>query len=358
MKKLSVIFLFFFIFGCKSIGDVLINTLSDENRAKVIKVDVLLLKYKVSGNQELLSSAESIIKDLDGQSKRNKYFEAKVIALYAQLAETKNDMTLISNYIIEIEKRNTGEERLYMLKADLEKDINKKETIIKTGIEKADENNLLKLYLGDVYFLKGKFAESAAMFDDAFINLSPDYKEFYTKRRDIAYNFSSNPPKNVNSIKLLLEDEITVSSLIQLTLNELDVFKKTINYKSESVKDVFEMLKTGDYFYKENPVKLDDKIKRKDIAYFILHIIARLDKNDILLTKYINKSAKTNNPDQTSIELSPVPDIKFSDYFYTAVLVLVEREIMDLPDGTNFAPEKSMNSLDYLGIIKKVSKFY
>ena len=57
-------------------------------------------------------------------------------------------------------------------------------------------------------------------------------------------------------------------------------------------------------------------------------------------------------------ELSPIPDVQFNDYFYTAVLVLVEREIMELPDGINFFPDYKISGIDYLDILKKLMKLY
>jgi hypothetical protein len=46
------------------------------------------------------------------------------------------------------------------------------------------------------------------------------------------------------------------------------------------------------------------------------------------------------------------------DYFFTAVLVLVEREIIELSDGKNFKPENTVKGLDFFETLKKMMRFY
>jgi hypothetical protein len=356
MKALRVMGLLLVLIGCKSVDDILVRSLNDEAKSKIAAIDMLFLEFKTTKDVTLLGKAEVQTADLEKESRNNRFFEAKVIALKCQSSLLKNDLGSVNVLIPEIEKRNPHEERLFMIRADLEKDAAKKEAIIRQGIEKADENNILKLYLADLYFVEGKFRESTAMFDDAFVNLVDDYKLYYKKRRDLAFYFMDHPPGNIKSVSYLLEDEISVENLIRVTMSELKESRNFLDIKSDSIKDIFEYLKTADYFPAGNGLKLADRIKRKDIAYFTLRLISKMEKDEGLLKKY----HKIREYRDSSIEtdLSPVPDVKMSDYFYTAVLVLVEREIMDLPDGKNFFPDRTISGLDYLDMLKKLMKLY
>jgi hypothetical protein len=44
--------------------------------------------------------------------------------------------------------------------------------------------------------------------------------------------------------------------------------------------------------------------------------------------------------------------------WFDSVLGVVEREVMDLPDGQSFRPDSGLSGMEYLGIIGKLKKQY
>ncbi len=86
---------------------------------------------------------------------------------------------------------------------------------------------------------------------------------------------------------------------------------------------------------------------RKDVAYFIWGIVSRAEHDPKLLGKYRAKYAA-----------SPVPDVPIDAPWFDAALGVVERELMDLPDGVNFQPDGPVTGLQYLEILGKLARQY
>jgi hypothetical protein len=50
--------------------------------------------------------------------------------------------------------------------------------------------------------------------------------------------------------------------------------------------------------------------------------------------------------------------VDINKYYYKPVMVMVEREILDLPDGELFYPEKSISGIKLYEIIKNLAETY
>jgi len=352
MKNVYFISIILVLISCTTFNDLIVNSLNDDSLKKINDIDILMLQFRKSGDKNILKTAFEKVKTLEKEAKKNKYYEAKIYGLYGELYFLQNNIKMASSSLNEIKKRNENDERYFLVKALLEKDMNKKIDILNEGITKTIDSFLIKLYLAEVYFLKGKFAEGTGMYDEALIKLSSEFKDFYKKRRDISYLAIKNPPKNADSLSIMLQDEITVTDLVKIAAAEFPSFKKIVENPNLEIAQIYEKLKTDGFFYNEKDfeIKSEEIIKRKDVAFFLLKTISKLDSDPKLIEKYksYSKGGKT----------SPVKDILTTDYFFTAVLILVEREIMELPDGINFYPEKTISGTDIFETIKKLLRFY
>jgi hypothetical protein len=105
-------------------------------------------------------------------------------------------------------------------------------------------------------------------------------------------------------------------------------------------------IKELEYIYDKN-LLTEDPYLRKDVAYLLLNILAYLENDKTLMSKYSEKFKDSGME-------SPIPDVKVTDYYFDAVLILVEREIMNLPDGINFSPLGIVSGLELSEIIKKM----
>ncbi|HQB61356.1 MAG TPA: hypothetical protein PK899_06855, partial [Spirochaetota bacterium] len=172
---------------------------------------------------------------------------------------------------------------------------------------------------------------------------------YYIKKREISKNFIDKKVVGKNTILSLLKDRITVGDLVATIFDETDLLNA---YKSQKIKDGYNNLVNDKFFY-DIALTLEKEIKRKDIAFFLLKTLSIKENDPDMINKYVVLPSNERS-DAESIVLSPVPDISTRDYFYTAALILVEREIMDLPDGERFFPEDFMSGIEFFGVLKKL----
>jgi len=153
----------------------------------------------------------------------------------------------------------------------------------------------------------------------------------------------------------LLKEEITVIDMLEVILYESNLFTITNLAQSDSIDQTFNRLKENDFFYhlQAKNISLNSLLKRKDLAYFFLSLLIKLENNPSLKNKYISNFMTSESENN-----SPIPDIDINHYFYNAVLVLIEREILELPDGENFQPENYISGLKIFEIIKKIDDSY
>ena len=351
MKKIFLyLSLFLLLISCESGGNITIQSIDEQSREMIREADILLLQYSFTKDKELYKKVEDIINTLQERSLKNKYFEAKVLGLFGEMEYLSGNKLNLKTYITGIEERNRFEERLFILKCYITDNLDEKEMVLREGIDKSEENFRLKLFLADIYVLKGKFVDASSGYDLAFAELPEIYKSFYEKRRNVARQFVKESPKSIKTIETLLKDQITVRDIIEVCTDEIKILE---SHKGKKIADTFNKLVIDKFFY-DIALKLATQIKRKDIAFFLLKTLSLKEKDESLINKYIVSFPEDDNSNPEYDELSPVPDIKMRDYYYTAVLILVEREIMELPDGENFLPEELMSGVEFYQTIRKL----
>ncbi|MCG8573107.1 MAG: hypothetical protein MJB14_23485, partial [Spirochaetes bacterium] len=332
-KTVFLIFVLLFIIGCKSLENMA-QELDEESLAMIEQTELLFLDFQFNGEKDSLNKAGNLIKKLEVQAENNKYFEAKVFSLYGKYFFLKNNPIEAKTFLIDIRKRNKREENLYILEALLTKEAKDKVKILETALDNASTTGLIVLFLGDIAFLEGNFEEATIHYDDAFSKISSEYHGYYQLRRDLAYRFMQSPPKNVETVQLVLSNALKIIQVLQITFYETTYLEEYTDKKQINWTQFFATLKENELIV-DKKLKINDPCTRAVLAHFLLHIVAYLENDDTLLSKYLPKFDPVTQTLEKH-EFSPIPDIDVDDYFYNAVLVLVEREIMELPNGEDF----------------------
>ena len=221
MKKiLFITFIIFVLINVNIYSKKIINPIDENAKRLIAEVDDLILSYKIERVQSYSIKARSIINELKELAKNNKYFEAKVIGLTCQLEMANNNFENVTNYISGMEKRNKDEELLYIIKSELEEDKKNKEKILLKGIKRVENPVYLKLYLANNYYLKGEFVKAVKYYDEIYPELSDTYKKAYEVMRNLASEFSKNPPNNIEIIETLNKDQITIKDMLEIMFYE------------------------------------------------------------------------------------------------------------------------------------------
>lgn len=354
MNKLLIfliIQIIFFTSGCKTVQEDIVETvITLKDYKETEEIDLLLLEFRLSGIPLYLEKAESRLKAIHRDSIINRDYESIIYGLYGEIECLKNNKNEAEKYLDLIESKSGNHERLFILKALLTDDAGNKIKILETGEKTAGTKDLIRLYLAEIYFQLADYSRSAAYYDDALPALNPRYYEYYGKKRDMAYQFKDTPPKNTEMADFLALETLTVADIITMTLFQTNFLDNITVDKNIDPSILLGKLLEIKYFYNKD-ISADKVCQRKDVAFFLLSVIAYMENNTSLLSKYANPFPNYSSD-------SSVPDVATYDYFYTAVLVLVEMEIMELPDGINFFPYDTIDGITYNDILNKLKQMY
>lgn len=197
-----------------------------------------------------------------------------------------------------------GDSYVQLLSSRLVK--NKEEALLQ--IEKIltfdSKNAVLQLEKGKLFYQLKRYEQAVAAFDNAFILFDAeglsDYREVYTPLKNSAWEL--NQTSDLSDSKLL------------------------------------------------DGIELPDPLTRRFCARFIWNAWVRKNGNLKMLTRY---SEKYKNSGRTK---SPVADVPVEDEDFDAILGVVEKEFMELPDGRYFYPDEEVTKLQFLTWLKNAEK--
>jgi tetratricopeptide (TPR) repeat protein len=337
------------LFSCAGLGDRYLQSLTPRDLEELNNLDLALLDCRLTRDPKLPAAVEAKTKALLEGEVPNKEYKAELLGIMGTALYYKGDADNAARTAALIDRESAAEPRLYTLRALLENDRTKKVAILTDGLARVERKGLLQLDLAELWFADGEYRKALAAYDEAFLALPARYRDAFKKNRDLAFQFMDRPPAQADAREILAQSEITVGDVLTLTARETRFFEPLTADPKPSAAALFPLLQARDFLRPDGP-QLADVMARKDIAYFLVHLLALLENDPKILQKYSGSSALTAP--------SPVPDLLTIDYFYDAALVLVEREIMELPDGKNFFPDKPMSGGEYFEILKKLKQLY
>jgi tetratricopeptide (TPR) repeat protein len=339
------------LFGCSTTADNIVMTGEEARILEACKeADLMLLDFRFTKDASTADEANALIKAQLSKKIIDKALLARLYGLAGILELELGKKEGVRKYIDLIENLSNGEERLYILKAALETPDAKKIEILEAGSRKCEKNARITLELAGLYATRGDYMKAGAAYDEAFVALDPKYTELYKKSRDTAFRLITAGGNFESVAQILMKDELTVGEMLVATVKSTHFLSNAGIDKAGNQKALFDICAQNGYL----PPAIgspDDPLAKKDAAYFFLAILMYQENSKTLATKYSSVYSRTNKQ-------SPVPDIKVTDYYFDAVLILVEREILDLPDGIHFYPDKTLGGDELSVILKKLLKLY
>lgn len=341
---LGIFIVIILLLNCGTVDDEIVTSIDTEDYQKLDDIELMLLDYEFCKDSSLLDKALQQLDKILKSASYNKQYRARILGLKGEVAYFKNNKNEVKDYIKQIEVLFNGEERLYILKALLENDMEKRIEILKQGITLATSNLLIKLHLAKTYFSLNDFEKAVVYYDEALLGLNEKYNEYYKNERDLAFQFMKNPSLSVESADVLALEILNINQVILLIFNETSFFDRITVNKDINPKLLLFKLKEANYVY-NSEITLEDICTRKDLAFLLFNILIYFENDPALATRYTERYTERGLK-------SPVPDIDTHEYFFDAALVLVEREIMSLPDGINFFPERTISGIEFMEILK------
>ena len=259
-----------------------------------------------------------------------------------------------------------GDRYVQMLECRLAKSTEESLELVEKKLAVDSENPVLQLEKGKLLYQLNKYDKAVSVIDNAFILFDNEglrsYRIFYNPLRRYIWDLnqvygsdsSSQEQKSLNDLQQILNLE----GLVKLTLENTSLLD---NYKAVSQKQKMPALITNiekaGYFSsaadQQNAARSSeyitgsDEITRKMCARFIWNAYVRSKGNLKMFTVYSEKYRKSGRTK------SPLADISVDDADFDAVLGLVEKEIMELPDGKRFEPDLPVTRLQFITWIRK-----
>jgi hypothetical protein len=337
--------------SCQSTpSDVFIQTPGEQEQIQLDAAEIRLLELRISPD---VAAAAALKAELDKTAEKpslSRQLKARVTSMRAEAALLAASPTEAKALADQAAAISDTEEALWYVRAAVEQDPDRRLAILDEGIKKAERKFRLLCERGETLFKAGRYAEAAQDLDEGLRGLDYRYIEVYGKDRDRAFTLAEaakvtgtvKPPEQAAN----LESALTLRAMVEQGFSETRLISSLSSDPKPTLETALQALKDARLLLSPD-APADSPVARKDIAFFLWGIVARTERNPRLLEKY-----------RTKYTVSPVPDVAMDTPYFDSVLGVVEREIMDLPDGLNFKPDAEVTGLEYLGMLSKLKKQY
>lgn len=358
MKKYVLFFLVlltFSCFSCMTLQQDVAVSIEEELSPEIIQIEQELAfmhaEYILDGKKPTIEKADALIKKINtllGDINLQSAPQARLKTFQGYLCFITNRVATAKVYYQQAITTYKGEVHSVILGSRL--------GIIKDlSSQKVAKNDqaLLTLELAIQLYQKQEYMQAVAKFDEAFISLESFYQEAFSSIRNEAWrlrNISSQT--DISEADILKKDSITVLEMIKLTQQTTDyLFNLTASKKYSDANLVKHIISCGMLDAKNSNNNTSEKITKDTIATRI--IAARF-----LWNIYTNKMAGTNltsyHKQFSEAGFSPIEDLPLTSEDFDAVLGCIEKEIMELPDGINFYPNRNISGMDFNLSLKRI----
>jgi tetratricopeptide (TPR) repeat protein len=246
----------------------------------------------------------------------------------------------------------------------LERDSQKRLTLIDASLRAEPETGEFLLEKGRVLLDLNRFPESAAAFDAAFILLEgkPFYEEAYRSFRDKAWELRELRSEGSRIIEIAGQDEISWKDIIELTKNEnAELLRFLTAGRDWPAEDIFSRLLDRSFIPFTQDIEILDwpqtkpapgqAVTRAGAAWFLWRLYAaNRGGGQGLLTQYSSRYSTMRGA------RSPIPDLPLLSPYFDSVLGCVESEFLSLPDGKNFMPHEKFRAPEYLAALRRLAQ--
>lgn len=331
-------------------ADLIAQSSGEQEQAALDSLELRLLDLRLAPDAAGLAALQAELARFAGKPGLNRRVQARCASLRGEAALLAKDRPAAMGFADAAAVLADTDEGLWLVRAGLEADAAKRLAVLELGAKKAEKKSRILCERGEELFRAGRYAEAAQDLDEGLRGLDPRYRDLYAADRDRAFSMaqaardtgSITPPEQAQT----LEGQLTVRAMVERVFAETRLLSALSTNPTPAAESVLYALdQAGILLEPEAP--LDSTVSRKQVAFFLWGIVARMERDPKLLKKYSLKYS-----------VSPVSDIPRDAPWFDAALGVVEREIMDLPDGVSFKPDEPVTGLEYLGMLGRLKKQY
>ena len=337
--------------ACRTLPpDRIAQSAGEEETAALEAFALRLLDLKLAPDAARLSALRAELDQSAARPGQSPLAQARVQALRAEAALQAGDRPAARNLAETTARLSDTVEGLWLVRAGLEPDSAKRLAILEAGLLRAERKTRLLCERGRELLKAGRYAEAAQDLDEGLRGLDPAYRALYGADRDNAFSLAQAARDGGTSVTVArpeaLAGPLRVRDLVERAFRETRLLTSLYSTPNPTYAAALPALQSAGLLL-DPAAAPDSPAARKTVAFFLWGLVARTEHDPKLLTRYRQKYS-----------FSPVPDIGVEEPWFDAVLGVVEREIMDLPDGVNFQPDEAVTGLEYLSILQRLQRLY
>jgi hypothetical protein len=351
MRLVAALALLSVLAGCRTLPPDRITQSAGEKETAALEVFSLrLLDLRLSPDAERLAALRAELERAAARQGWGRSAQARVEALQAEAALQAGDRPAARNLAEAASRLSAAEEGVWFVRAELAPDPGRRLALLAEGLDRSEKKGRLRCERGRELLTAGRYAEAAQDLDEGLRGLDPAYRALYGPDRERALSLAEAAREAggaaVVSQPGSLEGQLSLRGMVERAFRETHLLSSLSSNPAPTYAAVLPALQAAGLLL--DPAAAPESLAtRKAVAFFLWGLIARTEHDPKLLTQYRRKYS-----------LSPVPDVGVEEPWFDAVLGVVERELMDLPDGVNFRPDQPVSGLEYLSILQRLQKLY
>jgi hypothetical protein len=307
-----------------------------------------LLDIEITPNRAQLFALRTELDRAASAPGLSRHDQAALESLRAEAAFQAGDQSAARRLVESAAAMSDAVEGVWLVRAALEPDPARSLVLLEKGIAAADTKARLLCARGGQLFKAGRYAEAAQDLDEGLRGLDPRYRALYGPDRERAFALAraSRDTGSAVAPSQARDGVLTFRAMVEQAFAQTRLLASLSPSAAPTFTGVLPALVSAGLLLDSSPAP-DGPALRKDVAFFLWGVVARIERDQSLLTRYRRKYT-----------VSPVADVSVDAPWFDAVLGTVEREIMDLPDGTSFTPDGAVTVLEYLGMLGRLNRMY
>jgi len=337
--------------SCRTLPpDRIVQSAGEEESAALEAFALRLLYLRLHPDAAWLEALRAELERAAARPGQSRLTQARVEALRAEAALQAGDRPAARNLAEAAARLSEEVEGVWLVRAGLEADAARRLAILEEGLARAEKKPRLLCERGRELLNAGRYAEAAQDLDEGLRGLDPAYLELYGADRERAFSLAQAAREAGTPVTVdrpgALDGPLTLRDMVERAFRETRLLGSLSSSPNPTYEAALPALKTAGLLLEPGAAP-EAAAPRKAVAFFLWGLIARTEHDPKLLTRYRQKYS-----------FSPVPDVGVGEPWFDAVLGVVEREVMDLPDGVNFQPEQPVSGLGYLSILQRLQRLY
>ncbi|MGA2615912.1 MAG: hypothetical protein ABSG38_20930 [Spirochaetia bacterium] len=349
--KVCAVLAFCLLASCQTgPSDRVTSSPQEEDLARLDSLELRLLDLRLSPDPAGLAALRSELDRTAATLSTSRLLSARTAGLQGEAALLAADQPAARHFADSAAGFSQTEDGVWLVRAALEADPAKRLALLDQGLSVASRKPRLLCERGEELLREGRYAEAAQDLDEGLRGLDDRYRALYGQDREKALNLAQALKAGGSTPTTLsadaLQAPLSVRAMVERAFSGTRLLSAFSSRSNPSFEDARPAV-AGAGLLLQPDASPDAAATRKDVALFLWGVILRLERNPKLVGSYRQKYA-----------VSPVPDVPAEAPWFEATLGVVEREIMDLPDGVHFLPDGAVSGVEYLQMLARMQKLF